>query len=71
MRLFIILSSTIRVVISLIIKISDVLPTLSYYIVISIGSKLSFMHWNFDLPFVLDLSAYLFDQLDSRLILYH
>ena len=71
MRLFIISSSTIRMVILLIIKISDVLPTLSYYIVINIGFELSFMHWNFDLPFVLDLSTYLFNQLDSRLILYH
>lgn len=72
MRLFIISSSTIPVEILLIIEISDILPTLSYYIVISyVEYGLSFMDGDFDLSLVLDLPADLLNKLDCCLVLDH
>lgn len=72
MRLFIISSSTIPVEILLIVEISDILPTLSYYIVISyVGCGLSFMDGDFDLSLVLDLPADLLNKLDCCLVLDH
>ncbi len=58
MRMFIISSSTIPMEILLIIEISDILPTLSYYIVITyVDYGLSFVDGDFDLSLVLYFSA--------------